>query len=191
MPSGPKRLVVEENRPRAAWLACFDARRKPGPHTRSRVGGYDVWIEKSAFLSPFVSPRTTISLPTPWQRSSLLVEEALEGEVSDVVEPERYERAEAAAGYRIGYRPSTIKTAEGDGRLRSVAGAGHARAVRLGDPGGAGRAAGLKRWSSWRSSCMRAGCRRATSRTPLPTRAAGGCCGRAHRACGGSMTIVR
>ena len=109
MPSGPKRLVVEENRPRAAWLACCDARRKPGPHTRSRVGGCDVWIEKSAFLSPFVSPRTTISLPTPWQRSSLIVEEALEGEVSDVVEPERYERAEAAAGYRICYRPSTIK----------------------------------------------------------------------------------
>ena len=44
----------------------------------------------------------------------LIVEEALEGEVSDAVGRERYERAEgAAAGYRNGYRPGKIRTAEG------------------------------------------------------------------------------
>ena len=44
----------------------------------------------------------------------LIVEEALEGEVADAVGRERYERAEgAAAGYRNGYRPGKIKTAEG------------------------------------------------------------------------------
>ena len=44
----------------------------------------------------------------------LIVEEALEGEVADAVGRERYERAEgAAAGYRNGYRPGKIRTAEG------------------------------------------------------------------------------
>ena len=44
----------------------------------------------------------------------LIVEEALEGEVADAVGRERYARAEgAAAGYRNGYRPGKIKTAEG------------------------------------------------------------------------------
>ena len=44
----------------------------------------------------------------------LIVEEALEGEVSDAVGRERYARAEGAAvGYRNGYRPGKIKTAEG------------------------------------------------------------------------------
>ena len=44
----------------------------------------------------------------------LIVEEALEGEVADAVGRERYERAEGApAGYRNGYRPGKIRTAEG------------------------------------------------------------------------------
>ena len=44
----------------------------------------------------------------------LIVEEALEGEVSDAVGRERYERTEGApAGYRNGYRPGKIRTAEG------------------------------------------------------------------------------
>ena len=44
----------------------------------------------------------------------LIVEEALEGEVSDAVGRERYARAEGpAAGYRNGYRPGKIRTAEG------------------------------------------------------------------------------
>jgi len=44
----------------------------------------------------------------------LIVEEALEGEVADAVGRERYARAEGAAvGYRNGYRPGKIKTAEG------------------------------------------------------------------------------
>ena len=44
----------------------------------------------------------------------LIVEEALEGEVSDVLGRERYERGEGEkAGYRNGYRPGRMKTAEG------------------------------------------------------------------------------
>ncbi len=44
----------------------------------------------------------------------LIVEEALEGEVSDALGRERYERGEDGKnGYRIGYRPGKIKTAEG------------------------------------------------------------------------------
>ena len=44
----------------------------------------------------------------------LIVEEALESEVSDVLGRERYERGEGEkAGYRNGYRPGKMKTAEG------------------------------------------------------------------------------
>ena len=44
----------------------------------------------------------------------LIVEEALEGEVADVLGRERYERAEGdKAGYRNGYRTGKVKTAEG------------------------------------------------------------------------------
>jgi putative transposase len=44
----------------------------------------------------------------------LIVEEALEGEVSDALGRERYERGEGEkAGYRNGYRPGKVKTAEG------------------------------------------------------------------------------
>src|SRR5271169_3240941 len=44
----------------------------------------------------------------------LIVEEALEGEVSDALGRERYERGEdGKAGYRNGYRPGKMKTAEG------------------------------------------------------------------------------
>ena len=44
----------------------------------------------------------------------LIVEEALEGEVSDVLGRERYERGEGEkAGYRNGYRTGRMKTAEG------------------------------------------------------------------------------
>src|SRR4029450_10090563 len=44
----------------------------------------------------------------------LIVGGALEGGVSDAVGRERYERAEGApAGYRNGYRPGKIRTAEG------------------------------------------------------------------------------
>jgi len=44
----------------------------------------------------------------------LIVEEALEGEVSDALGRERYERGEGGkAGYRNGYRPGKVKTAEG------------------------------------------------------------------------------
>src|ERR1700739_736841 len=44
----------------------------------------------------------------------LIVEEALEGEVSDALGRERYERGEGEkVGYRNGYRPGKVKTAEG------------------------------------------------------------------------------
>jgi putative transposase len=44
----------------------------------------------------------------------LIVEEALEGEVSDLLGRERYERGNGEkAGYRNGYRPGRVKTAEG------------------------------------------------------------------------------
>ena len=44
----------------------------------------------------------------------LIVEEALEGEVSDALGRERYERGEGEkAGYRNGYRAGKVKTAEG------------------------------------------------------------------------------
>ena len=44
----------------------------------------------------------------------LIVEEALKGEVSDALGRERYERGEdGKAGYRNGYRPGKMKTAEG------------------------------------------------------------------------------
>jgi putative transposase len=60
-------------------------------------------------------------LGTALERSSLvllaaqlILEEALEGEVSDAVGRERYERAEGeASGYRNGYRTGRMKTAEG------------------------------------------------------------------------------
>ena len=46
--------------------------------------------------------------------AQLILEEALEGEVRDGIGRDRYERAEGpAAGYRNGYRPGKIKTAEG------------------------------------------------------------------------------
>ena len=44
----------------------------------------------------------------------LILEEALEGEVRDRIGRERYERADGEAkGYRNGYRPGRMKTAEG------------------------------------------------------------------------------
>ena len=60
-------------------------------------------------------------LGTPRGRSSLvllaarlILEEALEGEVRDEIGRERYERADGEAkGYRNGYRPGQMKTAEG------------------------------------------------------------------------------
>src|SRR6185312_15677192 len=53
----------------------------------------------------------------------LIVEEALEGEVSDALGRERYERGESEkAGYRKGYRTGRVKTAQGavDPRWRDL-----------------------------------------------------------------------
>ena len=105
----------------------------------------------------------------------LIVEEALEGEVSDVLGRERYERGEGEkAGYRNGYRPGRMKTAEG---------AVDYSAPQVRDtPNRLSRACGRRfrdargNSSGWRSSFTREACRPATSRTRLSTRPAGGFC---------------
>jgi transposase-like protein len=103
----------------------------------------------------------------------LIVEEALEGEVSDVLGRERYERGEGEkAGYRNGYRPGKMKTAEGavdysapqvrdtpEPFVSSVRAARTRELVRL----------AVELYA-------RGTCRAATSRTRLPTRPAGGFC---------------
>ena len=62
----------------------------------------------------------------------LIVEEALEGEVADVLGRERYERGDGEkAGYRNGYRPGKVKTAEGAVDYSATAGPGLAQAVHL------------------------------------------------------------
>ena len=104
----------------------------------------------------------------------LIVEEALEGEVSDVLGRERYERGEGEkAGYRNGYRTGKVKTAEGaveysapqvrdtpEPFVSSVRAALSGRTRELG----------------WRSNFTRGACRRATSRMLSPTRRADGFC---------------
>ena len=57
----------------------------------------------------------------------LIVEEALEGEVSDVLGRERYERGEGEkAGYRNGYRPGQDEDGGGRSGLFGSAGPRHA-----------------------------------------------------------------
>jgi putative transposase len=54
--------------------------------------------------------RSSLVLLAAW----LILEEVLEGEVRDRIGRERYERADGdAKGYRNGYRPGRMKTAEG------------------------------------------------------------------------------
>ena len=94
----------------------------------------------------------------------LIVEEALEGEVADVLGRERYERGDGEkAGYRNGYRPGKVKTAEGAVDYS-------APQVRdTPEPFISGVRAALsgrtREQSGWRSNFTRAACRRATSRT--------------------------
>ena len=108
----------------------------------------------------------------------LIVEEALEGEVADVLGRERYERGDGEkAGYRNGYRPGKVKTAEGavdySGRR---SGTRPSRSSPAYGPRFRGARGSL---SGWRSNFTRAACRRATSRTRSPTiRADGFCRGR-------------
>ena len=102
----------------------------------------------------------------------LIVEEALEGEVSDALGRERYERGEdGKAGYRNGYRPGKMKTAEGAVGLFSAASPRHARALLCRTCGRRFRDA-RGNSNGWRSSFTREACRRATSRTRSPTRRA-------------------
>ena len=62
----------------------------------------------------------------------LIVEEALEGEVADVLGRERYERGDGEkAGDRNGYRPGKVKTTEGAVDYSVPQVRHHARAVRL------------------------------------------------------------
>ena len=105
----------------------------------------------------------------------LIVEEALEGEVSDVLGRERYERGEGEkASYRNQYRPGKVKTAEGAVDYS-------APQVRdtlepfVSDITGALSGARGKS-NDWRLNSMREACRRATSRTRSPTKRADGFC---------------
>ena len=105
----------------------------------------------------------------------LIVEEALEGEVADVLGRERYERGDGEkAGYRNGYRPGKVKTAEGavDYSAPQVRDTPEpfVSACGLRFRGARGSSSG------WRSNFMREACRPATSRTRSPTRRAGGFC---------------
>ena len=106
----------------------------------------------------------------------LIVEEALEGEVSDVLGRERYERGEGEkAGYRNGYRPGKVKTAEGavDYSAPQVRDTPEPFVLSV----RAALSGRTRNSSGWRLNFMREACRRATSRTRSPTtRPAGGFC---------------
>jgi putative transposase len=69
-------------------------------HLRALIGGrLGTALDRSSLV--LLAPR-------------LILEEALEGEVRDEIGRERYERADGEArGYRNGYRPGQMKTAEG------------------------------------------------------------------------------
>ena len=105
----------------------------------------------------------------------LIVEEALEGEVADVLGRERYERGDGEkAGYRNGYRPGKVKTAEGavdysapQVRYTPEPFISNVRATL------SGRTRELERPAV---NSTRGACRRATSRTLSPTRPASGFC---------------
>ena len=105
----------------------------------------------------------------------LIVEEALEGEVSDALGRERYERGDdERAGYRNGYRMGKVKTAEGAveysaPQVRDTP-EPFVSSVRTAL---SGRTRELERLAV---ELYARGCRRATSRTPSPTRRAGGFC---------------
>ena len=49
--------------------------------------------------------------------AQLVVQQVLEQEVSDYLGRERYERQPEATGYRNGYKPGRIRSAEGDIRV--------------------------------------------------------------------------
>jgi hypothetical protein len=105
----------------------------------------------------------------------LIAEEALEGEVSEALGRERYERGEGEKpGYRNGYRTGKVKTAEAQSNTPR-----RRFATR---PSRSSRAC-ARRWrdargnsSGWRWRSTRAVCRRAISRMRSPTRRAEGFC---------------
>jgi putative transposase len=105
----------------------------------------------------------------------LILEEALEGEVRDEIGRERYERADGEAkGYRNGYRPGQMKTAEGmvefsAPQVRDTP-EPFVSAIR---ENLAGRTQALEDLAV---ELMHAGCRPATSKTPSGTRAVAGFC---------------
>ena len=70
--------------------------------------------------------------------AQLIVEEALEEEVEDVLGRGYYQHGDASGGHRNGYRRGKLGSAEGAHRLRGAAGAWHGRAVSLGDSRSAG-----------------------------------------------------
>ena len=105
----------------------------------------------------------------------LIVEEALEGEVSDVLGRDRCVRGEGEkAGYRNGYRPGKVKTAEGavdysapQARDTAEPFVSKVRAALSGRRGSS---------NGWLLNFTPAACRPAISKTRLPTRRATGFC---------------
>ena len=106
--------------------------------------------------------------------AQLIVEEALEAEVRDEVGRERYERADGeASGYRNGYRTGRMKTAEGVVEFAAP----QVRDTPSRSPQRSGRTwrVGQERSRIWRSSSMRVGYRRATSKMRSRTKQGDAC----------------
>jgi hypothetical protein len=102
----------------------------------------------------------------------LIIEEALEAEVTDALGRDYYERGEPV-GYRNGNRLGRLKTAEGivDYAVPQVTGtaepwASEVRRALSGRP---------RNWSGWWWKCTHGACRRATSRRPSPVPTDGAC----------------
>ena len=88
--------------------------------------------------------------------ASVDVEEALEEKSATRLDGSVTSAAMEKAGYRNGYRPSKMKTAEGRGGLFSPASSRYARAVRVGRAGGAIGAHAGARAAGGRTLCARA-----------------------------------
>jgi transposase-like protein len=104
----------------------------------------------------------------------LIIEEALEGEARDALGRDYYARgAKPGAGYRNGYRPGRVHSAEGgiEYSAPQIADRAEPFCSRIRETV-RGRTEELGLWQ-WR--CTRAGCRRATSRRCLPTGMAAVC----------------
>jgi len=102
----------------------------------------------------------------------LIIEEALEAEVTEALGRGYYEHGEPA-GYRNGNRLGRLKTAEGIveyavPQVTGTAEPGRAKSGKLSRDG-------PRNWNAWWWKCTRGACRCATSRRPSPVPTAGAC----------------